>query len=94
MTTDLEKITPPKDLSNEQKGLVFEHFFRRLASYRNTAAIYAVLECATAPSADSSAMTAQDEFEAVLNAWGQSLLEKAWIVCYGDNIGELLLDYT
>uniref|UniRef100_A0A8H7Y2Z9 DUF726-domain-containing protein n=1 Tax=Psilocybe cubensis TaxID=181762 RepID=A0A8H7Y2Z9_PSICU len=74
MATDLAKITPPRDLSDAQKALVFEHFFRRLATYRNTAVIYAIL--------DDTNVT---EFEASLNVWGQSLLEKAWLVCRGDD---------
>ncbi|KAF9564386.1 DUF726-domain-containing protein [Agrocybe pediades] len=78
MTSQLEKITPPKDLSDEQKATVFQHIFRRLADYRNTAALYSLLECSFTSGGDE-VISKQHEFETEINRWAQSLLEKAWI---------------
>ena len=87
MATDLEKITPPKSLTDEQKGVVFQHFFRRLADYRNFAVLYGTLECSLAAGNDEDALKKQDEFESEISRWAQQLLEKAWIACNGDDTG-------
>ncbi|KAF8163488.1 DUF726-domain-containing protein [Crassisporium funariophilum] len=78
MATDLEKITPPKDLSEKDKAIVFQHFFCRLASYRNTAVLYAAIEHSLSDSNEWQ----REAFEEEINIWAQSLLEKAWIVCH------------
>jgi len=84
MASHLEKITPPKDLTIEQKATLFQHIFRNLAKYRNTVALYSILECSVASGGNRNAITAQREFENEINKWAQSLLETAWVVCYGE----------
>lgn len=85
MATALEKILPPKEISPEKKKLVFTLFYRRLAHYRNT-----VTWCSNPDPFlrdDSNAEQRQTTFESQINIWAQSLLEEAWIVCYGEENG-------
>lgn len=83
MATDLEKITPPRDLSDDQKKAVFNLFFRRLAQYRNSAVLHSDLESSVDRSKEK-----QGAFESEINLWAQHVLEKAWIVCQGEDEGE------
>ncbi|PPQ63049.1 hypothetical protein CVT24_005903 [Panaeolus cyanescens] len=85
---ELEAITPPQTLTKEQRELVFEHLFRKLATYRNTAVLYASLEaalCSDDESEDGVNLKRQKAFEDALNKWAQSLADKAWSVCHPDN---------
>ncbi|TFK42403.1 DUF726-domain-containing protein [Crucibulum laeve] len=75
----LEKITPPKELTERDKDTIFKHFFCRLAEYRNTCELYASLESSMGMSSDENLRRLLNK---ELNVWAQSLLEKAWIVCY------------
>ncbi|KAF9526972.1 DUF726-domain-containing protein [Crepidotus variabilis] len=84
MSTNLEKITPPKDLTSEQKSILFQHIFRRLADYRNTVTLYGTFECTLSQEGDNDALEKQRSFEEEINDWAQALLEKAWIVCHED----------
>lgn len=81
MDTDLQQITPPKHIST-QKSLVFQHFYRMLAEYRNTLVLYAVMECSESGDAVHEALTKQRDIERDINTWAQRLLAKAWIVCF------------
>lgn len=88
MATEIEKITPPKSLTQEQRALVFHWFFRRLAQHRNTARLYSMTECYSISSGqDDDTEQTQQAFEVEINNWGQALLEKAWIVCHGEDKG-------
>ncbi|KAF9052929.1 DUF726-domain-containing protein [Panaeolus papilionaceus] len=87
--TDLEIITPPQTLSEQQKELVFLHLFRRLAAYRNTAGLYATLETSlSSNNGDDVELKRQTAFDDALNKWAQSLTEKAWLVCHPDSEDE------
>lgn len=80
---DLTKITPPKELSALDKHNVFEHFFRHLASYRNTAQSYSAVEC----DLDQNNKR-KESFNHEINKWAQSLLERAWVVCHDSGKGQ------
>lgn len=81
MATDLQQIMPPKELSVEDKDIVFQHFLRRLAVFRNTHEVYARMECDLSDlAADTKEATRQQAIEAT-NQWSQDLLQKAWAVC-------------
>jgi hypothetical protein len=82
MDTDLEKITPPKHFSPAQKSLVFQHFYSKLARYRNTLLMYAVMECSMSEDAVHKAIARQRNEEKDIKDWAQALLAKAWIVCF------------
>ncbi|KIJ69262.1 hypothetical protein HYDPIDRAFT_172701 [Hydnomerulius pinastri MD-312] len=78
---DLAKVTPPKDLSDAERETVFLHLCRRLASYRNTAALYAEIENTTLQAFGNDTDSFKDEFIEALNQWGQELLRNAWLAC-------------
>ncbi|KAF6763945.1 DUF726 domain-containing protein [Ephemerocybe angulata] len=87
--TSLDKITPPKHLSKPEKLVVFEYFFRQLATFRNTALIYAEAEThyeTVEAAKDPLGNTKPDvrwrvEYGASLNVWSQALLRNAWVAC-------------
>lgn len=87
MAAELAKITPPKDFPNEQRAAMFQHFYHKLAEYRNISELYSMLDSSLSPGEGDRGTTFQSEFESEINSWGQSLLEKAWIVCYGEGKG-------
>ena len=78
--TDLEKLTPPKELSKEERAAVFEHIYRHLARHRNNADRWA----------NAEAFNIQDEtkkddfyrgFVELINEWANALLKNAWMAC-------------
>ncbi|KAF5358195.1 hypothetical protein D9756_001400 [Leucocoprinus leucothites] len=81
MPTDIEKITPPRELTAQEKNTVFQHFFRRLAAFRNTYDIYARRECDNSEPSKGASEETRNEFIRSLNQWAQELTHKAWIVC-------------
>jgi hypothetical protein len=81
MATDLEKITPPRELTAREKDTIFQHFFRHLAAFRNTYDIYARRECDMSELAEGPSEMRRDEIIQSLNQWAQDLTYKAWIVC-------------
>lgn len=89
MASDLEKITPPRELSIDEKDTVFEYFFRRLAAFRNVCEIYALTECDLSELPSEVKEKRSDQVIKALNQWAQDLLEKAWVVCResGDDDG-------
>lgn len=87
MDSDLTKLTPP---INPDVGLdtIFEHFFRRLAAYRNTTELYALSEYNHSPDPESEKARRRDNFNQQVTAWAQTLLEQAWVVCKESGGGE------
>lgn len=85
---DLAKVTPPKDLSDAERETVFLHLFHRLASYRNTAAVYAELEAVVLGST-SDAESLKADFIEALNRWGEELVRIVWLACQEPGGGEL-----
>ncbi|KAF9454668.1 DUF726-domain-containing protein [Macrolepiota fuliginosa MF-IS2] len=79
--TDLEKITPPKELSADEKRTVFEHFLRQLARFRNTHEIYALTECDLSKLAIDVKEKERDQILKALNQWAQDLVKNAWAAC-------------
>ncbi|KAL5532646.1 hypothetical protein ACEPAF_4420 [Sanghuangporus sanghuang] len=78
--SDLEKLTPPKELSKQQRKIIFEHIYRRLAVHRNNAERWANYEDFVDPGNDIGQIIRQ-EFVEEINAWANALLENAWVAC-------------
>ncbi|KAJ6597014.1 DUF726-domain-containing protein [Mycena vulgaris] len=78
---DLTQLVPPKDLSETVKEIVFNHFFCRLASFRNTAALYANVEHNSSSLNPQLKATRREQFIQEIQVWAQKLLEQTWIVC-------------
>lgn len=77
----LTKLTPPKDLTEKDRDTVFQHFFCRLASHRNSAELYANAEYGLSHLEEAKKLKLRDVFVSEINSWAKTLLEKAWIVC-------------
>lgn len=88
MSSDLEKIAPPRELSAQEKAAVFEHFFHRLAQFRNNHEIYALTECSLSELAIDVKEQRRDQIITALNRWAQDLTEKAWVVCRQSEDGD------
>ncbi|KAF7973409.1 hypothetical protein HWV62_15207 [Athelia sp. TMB] len=78
--SDLTKLTPPP-LPEAERRAFFEHFFRRLAAFRNTSALYAETECVLSSLPEAEAQQTRDEFKAAAQEWAQALLHNAWVAC-------------
>ncbi|KAK0503424.1 DUF726-domain-containing protein [Armillaria luteobubalina] len=87
MSSDLAQLTPPKQLTQQERNTVFQHIFRRLADYRNTAELYALAEYSLSPLPEKAKSDRRNTFNKTLNTWAQQLLEHAWIAC-GEPDGE------
>ncbi|KAG7447934.1 DUF726-domain-containing protein [Guyanagaster necrorhizus] len=87
MSGNLAQLTPPKQLTQQERQTVFQHIFRRLAAYRNTAELYALTEYSLSSLPESTKSDRRNSFNKGLNAWAQQLLEHAWVVC-GEPEGE------
>ena len=77
--TDLEKLTPPNNLEKEQRRIIFEHIFRRLAVHRNDVDRYANGEGFAC--AKDGRQKIREEFVVQVNKWANELLENVWIAC-------------
>ncbi|KAJ7125481.1 DUF726 domain-containing protein [Mycena crocata] len=89
---DLTQLVPPKDLSEKDRETVFNHFFCRLASFRNTACLYSKSEESSSSQKPQVTFARRDEFDREIQLWAQKLLEQTWIVCGepgGDKCPEL-----
>ncbi|CAA7271536.1 unnamed protein product [Cyclocybe aegerita] len=88
MAADLQKIAPPRHLTEAQNDIVFQHFFRHLANHRNTAVLYSILQSSLLSSTKKEEANNQMAFEEEMNKWAQGLLEKAWMICHTRDDGE------
>ncbi|KAL0071333.1 hypothetical protein AAF712_001189 [Marasmius tenuissimus] len=79
--TSIEQFTPPKELTRDQKYVIFQHFFRHLASNRNKATLYAETEYQLSSLPESKKRAIKNKFQADIAKWAQNLVEKAWIAC-------------
>ncbi|KAI9064399.1 DUF726-domain-containing protein, partial [Trametes sanguinea] len=77
--SDLTKIAPPKELSDADCRAVYQRLYRRLASFRNTAELYATMEANPANTATS--VQTRDDFVDALNSWAQETLNIIWYAC-------------
>ncbi|KAF9053822.1 DUF726-domain-containing protein [Hymenopellis radicata] len=77
----LAQITPPKELTQTQRDTVFQHFFCRLASFRNTAILLSDIEFNLSSSPEQQKTKTKEQFGEALNRWAQQLLQHAWLVC-------------
>lgn len=80
---DLLKLTPPKEMSAQDKINLFQHIFRRLAAYRNKFELYIRAEYAYRGDSESIDEKQLADFQHHLNDWAQTLAESAWIACQG-----------
>ncbi|KII88350.1 hypothetical protein PLICRDRAFT_41518 [Plicaturopsis crispa FD-325 SS-3] len=85
---DLANIAPPKELSEADRLTVFEHFSRHLAVHRNTAELYAAVECSVSSLSDEKKTRTRDAFSREMNKWAQALFRNAWIACQEPGGGE------
>ena len=77
----LAQITPPKELLQHDSDIIFEHFFRRLAAYRNTAVLFSELEANFSSASEKDTAKTKERSIEALNSWAQKLLEHAYLVC-------------
>ncbi|OSD01551.1 DUF726-domain-containing protein [Trametes coccinea BRFM310] len=77
--SDLTKIAPPKELSDADCRVVFQRLSRRLASFRNTAELYATMEASLTNTATS--VRTKNAFVDALNTWAQETLNNIWYAC-------------
>ncbi|KAJ3787431.1 DUF726-domain-containing protein [Lentinula aff. detonsa] len=92
MAVTLEKIAPPTDLTDSDQHALFQYIFRRLASYRNAAELYALAESQLSALSEQKKQKVKDEFSKSLNEWAQELVDKTYMVCGqpdGDECPEL-----
>ncbi|KAK0239980.1 DUF726-domain-containing protein [Armillaria nabsnona] len=87
MSSDLAQLTPPKQLTQQERETVFQHIFRRLAAYRNSAELYSLAEYSLSPLPEKVKSDRRNAFNKGLNTWAQQLLEHAWVAC-GEPDGE------
>lgn len=77
--SNLIQILPPMDLNDEERKLIFEHLFIKLASYRNER-----LRFAQAEEIASDVLKRKDEFEKLINEWGDRTAGQVWDACHLD----------
>ncbi|KAI5121650.1 hypothetical protein M0805_002726 [Coniferiporia weirii] len=77
--TNLEKLTPPKSLSVEQRATVFEHVYRRLAVHRNNTERWVNAETYSSFQGDAEDLSA--DFVREMNKWANELLRDVWTAC-------------
>ncbi|KAI0336499.1 DUF726-domain-containing protein [Cubamyces sp. BRFM 1775] len=77
--SDLTKVAPPKELSNEECRAVYQRLSRRLASFRNSAELSANMEAALVNT--DGAFRGKEAFVDALNAWAQETLKHIWYAC-------------
>ncbi|KZT26413.1 DUF726-domain-containing protein [Neolentinus lepideus HHB14362 ss-1] len=80
--SDLTQVTPPKELSDEDRIIIFKHVFHRLADHRNTLELYAIAEHGLLPLPDASAKEkTRDDHIHEINNWAQQLVQHTWTAC-------------
>ncbi|KAJ6623528.1 DUF726-domain-containing protein [Mycena sp. CBHHK59/15] len=85
---DLTQLSPPKNLTDTERETIFNHFFCRLASFRNTAELYSNAEHSYSTLRPQTRLSYRDQFNQEIQVWAQRLLEQAWIVC-GEPSGDI-----
>jgi hypothetical protein len=104
--TSLEKITPPKDLPAETKRIVFDHLYGQIATFRNTAELYADLEDRV-PDLEGGLKPNEaglnnfeqketggwrKEYSDALDKWAQAFTKKVWAVCCEKDEGGIAVE--
>lgn len=79
--SDLSQVTPPKELTEADRLVIFEHVFRRLAAHRNTARFYAGAEYGLSARPQQEKARMKEQFLVELNSWAQELVNHVWIAC-------------
>ena len=76
--SDLTKVAPPKELSDQECAAILKRLSRNLARSRNTAELYAATE---ADLGYQSSSQHKDEFVEALDDWAQATLRNIWLAC-------------
>lgn len=87
--SDLSQVTPPKELTEADRLVIFEHVFRRLAAHRNTAQFYAGAEYGLSAKPQAEKARMKEHFLVELNGWAQELVKHVWIACQEPGGGKL-----
>lgn len=74
--SDLTKVAPPKELTDEQCAAILKRLSRNLARFRNTAELHAATEADL-----SKNKKYQDVFVEAINSWAQDTLKNVWLAC-------------
>lgn len=77
--SDLTKVAPPKELTDQQCAAIFKRLSRTLASFRNTAELRASTEADLVGHRKSSQM--KEEFTQAMDDWTQDTLKNLWLAC-------------
>ncbi|THH12520.1 hypothetical protein EW146_g7614, partial [Bondarzewia mesenterica] len=79
----LVDFVPPNELTETDRQIIFERFFRNLAACRNRTELYALAErnFVFGPQIDPDLFEIEGAFVDEINSWAQGLLESAWIAC-------------
>lgn len=78
---NLMQVVPPTDLEEGGKRVLFEYFFRKLASYRNDRLRFAESEEALNGASEKGTNKQRQAFETELDRWANDLLHNIWDTC-------------
>lgn len=79
---ELDKLTPPREITPDERNAAFEYIRRKIASHRHTAARYVQEERRVASDGDDGRSKDTDrQFVKVLDKWANALLQNAWVAC-------------
>ena len=78
---DFTQTTPPADFPESARWAIFEHIFRRLASHRNKAQLYAETEYILSSRPEQEKIDIRDMHVSEINRWAQELLSHTWAAC-------------
>ncbi|KAI0748091.1 DUF726-domain-containing protein [Daedaleopsis nitida] len=77
--SDLTKVAPPKELTDEQCAAILRRLSRNLAGLRNTAELYATTEADLSKNKKSTQI--KDAFVEAMDSWAQDTLKNIWLAC-------------
>ena len=77
--SDLTKVAPPKELTDDQYAAVFKRLSRHLAAFRNRTELYSSTD--THILQDGQFTNEKDEFLEAVDKWTQETLRYIWLAC-------------
>jgi hypothetical protein len=78
---DLTQVTPPTDLPEAERLAIVQHVFRRLASHRNKAEMYAAAEYALSSRNEQEKIFIRNTYVLEISRWAQELVNHTWTAC-------------
>lgn len=80
---ELDKLTPPKDITPDERKAAFEYLQRRIAAHRHNAARFAAEERRVEANSDVDVHSkhADERFVDELDKWANALLQNVWVAC-------------